>query len=128
MRILILISILFSATLIADDDIYIYRHFLKVKNGNRCVYGLHPKGNKGQQGWCYYNSDDDKEVCDRELDRDDFIGGYSYEDDECKLNPMSENTGIYWENISFFFALSGNLVGFLTLFLVLYLTNLLVRK
>ena len=127
-----LLLFLIFVSLINADDVYVYDQFLKTKNGNRCVYDLTPRGDSGQNGWCYKNSSDDQKVCDKTLERSDFTAGYRYDeeadDEKCILNYFTHRTGISYEDMNWLFALAGNLIGFSFMLMSLYLTILISRK
>ncbi len=104
-----LMIIFFTVFLNAD---YLYH--------DNCVYDISDN--------CYTYSSDNSRICDQDIIIEDFIGGYKYADGNCTKDEIFNQIGLTQHEWNFQMALMGNLIGFTTLFLTLFLTVLWGRK
>ena len=101
--------------------------FLALRDRNHCVYNLEPKQNSS--GWCYRDRNRDKDRCDRFAKIDDFIAGYYLDDNgNCILKKNLKITGLTQNQWDWNMALLGHFTGFTVLFLISFLSLLMMRK
>ncbi len=94
---------------------------------NHCVTGLTPYQNSS--GWCYVDvSDDNNSYCDDTVSINNFIDGYYFDGSNCLLKKNLEITGLTQNQWDWNMALLGHFSGFTVLFLISFLSLLMMRK
>jgi len=118
------IFIILISSLFADTETYLYQ------TDNICVYDVA----EDVVGYEYKKSSDDSQQRDMGAEESDFLNGYTYypDTDECLknklLNDIAKATGLTLEEVSYQFAIMGNLIGFSFLFITLFITVLISRR
>lgn len=102
--------------------------YLYTKYSNRCVYNLTPKQN--DKGWCWIYTDNNNSSCNKNAKRSQFIDGYIYDvnDDTCLMKNDLKISGLSQSEWDYLLAILAHVMGFTMLFLINFLSILIVRK
>ena len=101
--------------------------YLNTKTSNQCVYNVRPY--QDHTGWCYTKRSNDHDYCNRHLKMKDLIDGYYLNDDgDCVEKNDLRTTGLTQNEWDYNLSLLAHVMGFTMLFLINFLSVLVVRK
>ena len=101
--------------------------YLNTKSNNICVYDVQPY--QGHKGWCYTKRSNDNQRCDSRLKMNQLIDGYYLNDDgDCVMKNDLRTTGLTQNEWDYNLSLLAHVMGFTMLFLINFLSVLVVRK
>jgi hypothetical protein len=114
--------LLVALTIITKAD------YLNTKDNNHCAINVQPYQN--HTGLCWHDQNTDRDDCNRRVYYKHLIDGYYYDSDNdaCLLKNDLSITSLTQNQWDYMLSILAHVMGFTTLFLVDFLSVLIVRK